>query len=179
MSIRNLDRLMTPRSVVAIGASLRPGSVGEAVTRNLLAGGFQGDIHLVNKKGGTIDGRTVFRRVSQLPEPADLAVIMTPAETIPGLIVALGEAGTRAAVVISAGPGEGADAAAVNARWRERILRAARRHLLRVVGPNCIGYAAPRIGLNASFGPTRSRSPAPCSRGSPIGVWRRASASRT
>ncbi|MBL0901055.1 MAG: CoA-binding protein, partial [Reyranella sp.] len=49
---------MNPRSVVAVGASLRPGSVGEAVTRNLLAGGFQGDIHLVNRKGGTIEGRT-------------------------------------------------------------------------------------------------------------------------
>lgn len=158
MSTRNLDRLMNPRSIVAIGASTRPGSVGEAVTRNLLAGGFQGDIHLVNKKGGTIEGRTVFRRISQLPEPADLAVIMTPAETIPGLIVALGEAGTRAAVVISAGPGDGADAADVNARWRQRLLRAARPYLLRIVGPNCIGYAAPRLGLNASFGPSRLKA---------------------
>ncbi|MDB5489727.1 MAG: GCN5-related N-acetyltransferase [Reyranella sp.] len=155
MSTRNLERLMAPRSVVAIGASERPGSVGAAVTHNLLAGGFQGDIHFVNLKGGTIAGRTVFRKVSDLPEPADLAVIMTPAETIPSLIVALGEAGTHAAVVISAGPGTGRDAAAVNARWRQRLLRAARPYLLRIIGPNCIGYAAPRLGLNASFGPTR------------------------
>ena len=155
MSTRNLERLMAPRSVVAIGASERPGSVGAAVTHNLLAGGFQGDIHFVNLKGGTIAGRTVFRKVSDLPEAADLAVIMTPAETIPGLIVALGEAGTLAAVVISAGPGTGRDAAAVNARWRQRLLRAAKPYLLRIIGPNCIGYAAPRLGLNASFGPTR------------------------
>ncbi len=155
MSTRNLDSLMAPRSIVAIGASERPGSVGAAVTHNLLAGGFQGDIHLVNRKGGTIAGRTVFKRVADLPEPPDLAVIMTPAETIPALITSLGQAGTRAAVVISAGPGSGADARAVNARWRQRLLSAAKPHLLRIVGPNCIGYAAPRLGLNASFGPTR------------------------
>ena len=155
MSTRNLDALMAPRSVVAIGASERPGSVGAAVTHNLLAGGFKGDIHLVNRKGGTIAGRTAFKRVSDLPEPADLAVIMTPAETIPALITALGQAGTHAAVVISAGPGSGPDAGAVNARWRQRLLNAAKPHLLRIVGPNCIGYAAPRLGLNASFGPTR------------------------
>ncbi|MBU8877111.1 bifunctional acetate--CoA ligase family protein/GNAT family N-acetyltransferase [Reyranella sp. MMS21-HV4-11] len=155
MSTRNLDSLMAPRSVVAIGASERPGSVGAAVTHNLLAGGFKGDIHLVNRKGGTIAGRTVFKRVSDLPEPADLAVIMTPAETIPALITALGQAGTHAAVVISAGPGSGPDAGAVNARWRQRLLNAAKPHLLRIIGPNCIGYAAPGLGLNASFGPTR------------------------
>jgi acetyltransferase len=155
MSTRNLDTLMAPRSVVAIGASERPGSVGAAVTHNLLAGGFQGEIYMVNRKGGTIAGRTAFKRVSDLPEPADLAVIMTPAETIPSLIVALGEAGTRTVVVISAGPGSGPDAGVVNARWRQRLLNAAKPYLLRIVGPNCIGYAAPRLGLNASFGPTR------------------------
>ena len=61
MSTRNLDKLMEPQSVVAIGASARPGSVGEAVTRNLLGGGFAGEIHLVNIKGGEIAGRPVLR----------------------------------------------------------------------------------------------------------------------
>ncbi|TAJ37503.1 MAG: GNAT family N-acetyltransferase [Reyranella sp.] len=153
MSTRNLDKLMAPKSVVAIGASVRPGSVGAAVTRNLLAGGFHGEIYLVNVKGGEIDGRRVYRSLAELPEVPDLAVVMTPAETIPRLILELGERGTRVAVVISAGPGNGADGAQVNARWRRRILRAARPHLLRVVGPNTIGYAMPKLGLNASFGP--------------------------
>lgn len=154
MSTRNLDKLMAPRSVVAIGASTRPNSVGNAVTRNLLTADFQGDVYLVNIKGGTIEGRTVFRKVSDLPSAPDLAVITTPAETIPGLITALGELGTRVAVVISAGPGSGGDARLVNARWRKRLLRAAKPYLLRIVGPNCIGFAAPRVGLNASFGPS-------------------------
>ncbi|MDP1961278.1 MAG: CoA-binding protein, partial [Reyranella sp.] len=153
MSTRNLDKLMAPKSVVAIGASTRPGSVGAAVTRNLLAGGFHGEIYLVNVKGGEIDGRRVYRSLAELPEVPDLAVVMTPAETIPRLILELGERGTRVAVVISAGPGNGAGGAEVNARWRRRILRSARPHLLRVVGPNTIGYAMPRLGLNAGFGP--------------------------
>lgn len=153
MSVRNLDKLMAPRSVVAIGASARPGSIGVAVTRNLLAGGFQGDIHLVNLKGGEIDGRPVLKSIAEMSEPADLAVIMTPPETVPRLVLELGERGTRAAVVITSGPGAGPEMREDNARWRKRILRAARPHLLRVVGPNCIGYAVPRLGLNASFGP--------------------------
>ena len=153
MSTRNLDKMMIPRSVVAIGASVRPGSVGAAVTRNLLAGGFKGEVHLLNIKGGTIEGRPVLKSLAELPQPADLAIIMTPAETVPRLILELGERGTKVAVVITAGPGNGATAHEDNARWRRRILRAARPHLLRIVGPNCIGYAVPRVGLNASFGP--------------------------
>ena len=153
MSIRNLDKMMAPRSVVAIGASARPGSVGAALTRNLLAGGFRGDIHLVNIKGGDIEGRPVLKGLAELPQPADLAVVMTPAETVPRLIVELGERGTKVAVIITAGPGRGATAHDDNRRWRKRILRAAQPHLLRIVGPNCIGYMVPRLGLNASFGP--------------------------
>ncbi len=153
MSTRNLDKLIAPKSVVAIGASERAGSVGAAVTRNLLAGGFKGDIHLVNLKGGAIAGRPVLRRLSELPAPADLAVVMTPADTVPSLIVELGRRGTKAAVVISSGPGTGADAREVNARWHKRLLRAAQPNLLRMLGPNCIGYAAPGLGLNATFGP--------------------------
>ncbi|MBM3645203.1 MAG: bifunctional acetate--CoA ligase family protein/GNAT family N-acetyltransferase [Alphaproteobacteria bacterium] len=153
MSTRNLDKLLRPKSVVAIGASARAGSVGAAVTANLLGGGFAGEIHLVNARGGEIAARRVHRRLSGLPTPADLAVIMTPPATVPDLIQELGAMGTRAAVIITAGPGTGADATELNRRWRQDILDQARPHLLRVVGPNCIGFAAPRIGLNAGFGP--------------------------
>ena len=83
MSTRNLDKLLSPNSVVAIGASNRPGSVGEAVTRNLLGGGFKGDINLVNLKGGTIEGRPVLKSVRELKAPPDLAVIMTPPASVP------------------------------------------------------------------------------------------------
>jgi acetyltransferase len=158
VSTRNLEQLIAPHSVVAIGASARPGSVGAAVTRNLLAGGFKGDLHFVNVKGGEIEGRPVLRRLSDLPAPVDLAIIMTPAGTVPDLIGELGQRGTKVAVVISAGPGVGANAAETNARWRRHLLETARPFLLRIVGPNCIGYAAPKIGLNGSFGPAKLKS---------------------
>ncbi len=147
MSIRNLDKLMSPTSVVAIGASTRPGSVGEAVTRNLLGGGFKGDIHLVNLKGGTIEGRPVLRSVRELKAPPDLAVIMTPPASVPRVVMELGQLGTRVAVIITSGLGQDMP------RWRQRILDAANPWLMRIVGPNCIGYAAPGLGLNAGFGP--------------------------
>jgi len=155
MSTRNLDKLFDPRSVVAIGAGTRPGSVGAAVTRNLLGAGFKGETYLVNVKGGQISERPVFSSLSAVPAPTDLAIVMTPPETVPGIIDELGRRGTKAAVVITAAPGSGPDAGPVNAQWREQVLLAARPYLLRVIGPNCIGYAAPRIGLNASFGPSK------------------------
>ena len=147
MSTRNLDKLLTPTSVVAIGASSRAGSVGEAVTRNLLGGGFKGEIHLVNLKGGEIEGRPVLKSVRELKAPPDLAVILTPPATVPRLVMELGQLGTRVAVIITSGMGQDMP------RWRQRILDAAQPWLMRIVGPNCIGYAAPRLGLNAGFGP--------------------------
>lgn len=153
MSIRNFEGLVAPRSMVVLGASGRAGSVGEAVTRNILAGGFRGDIHLVNVTGGEIAGRRILRGLGELPAPADLAVVMTPPDTVPGLLRDLGERGTKVAVVITAGPGSGAFARIANAQWRDQLLQAAQPHLLRLIGPNSIGYAAPHLGINASFGP--------------------------
>lgn len=155
MSTRNLDKLFAATSVVAIGASARAGSVGAAVTANLLQGGFKGRIDLVNRRGGEIAGRPVLKSLAQMKEPADLAVVMTSAPTVPGVIDELGRRGTKAAVVITSGPGAGRDGAKANALWRDQILKTAGPYLLRIVGPNCIGYAAPHLGLNASFGPSK------------------------
>jgi acetyltransferase len=183
MSTRNLDKLMAPKSVVAIGASERPGSVGAAVTRNLLSGGFKGDIHLVNRKGGEIQGRPVRRSLSEVLSPPDLAVVMTPAASVPGILRELGEKGTKAAVVVSAGPGAGAAAGEENAHWRNKLLRTAEPHLLRILGPNCIGYVVPpRASVRAWSGPAgwrRSPSRARSWRRWPTGAARTASASRT
>ena len=145
----------TQKVIVAIGASSSPRSVGAAVTRNLLEGGFAGDIHLVNRKGGELHGRPVLKSLADVPGVPDLAVVMTPAETVPGVLQELGAKGTKAVVIISAGPGAGADGHDDNERWRSKLLRIAQPHLLRIVGPNCIGYMAPRYGLNASFGPAK------------------------
>jgi acetyltransferase len=148
MSIRNLEALFAPRVVALIGASDRPATIGGVLTRNLLRAGFKGRIFPVNPHHETILGLPVFADVAQLPETPDLAVIATPPDTVPGLLRDLGARGARAAVVITAGFGE------LGERGRalqQQALEAARPHLLRVVGPNCVGVMVPSIGLDASF----------------------------
>jgi acetyltransferase len=142
MTTRNLPALFRPRSITLIGASNDPGSVGAVVWRNLASGAFALPIWPVNPRQEEIDGRTCFRSVAGLPDVPDLAVIATPARTVPGLIEELGARGCRAAVVISAG---------LDAEMRHAMLAAARPHLLRIVGPNCLGFISPGAGINASF----------------------------
>ena len=142
MTIRNLEFLLNPRSVALIGAGTRPGSVGLITARNLLSGGFSGPVWLVNPKHESIEGRRCYPSVGALPAAPDLAVIVTPPQTVPQLIRELGEKGTRAAVVITAG---------VRGDLKAAMLEASRPYLLRVQGPNCLGLMLPRIGLNASF----------------------------
>ena len=183
MSTRNLDKMMTPGSVVAIGASARPGSLGEAVTRNLLAGGFQGDIHLVNIKGGEIAGRPVLKSLAELKQPADLAVIMTPPETVPRLVLELGERGTRVAVVITGRASRRGQCALAQAHPARRPAasaedRRAELHRLRRAAASASTPASGRASSRPGASPP-SRSRAPCWPGSPTGAPRRTSASRT
>ena len=106
MSVRNLDKLFRPRSVALIGATPRPGSVGAVVARNLRRAGFAGELMLVNPHHDAIEGLRVYPTVASLPQPPDLAVIVTPRETVPCLVGELAERGTRAAVIITAGFGD-------------------------------------------------------------------------
>lgn len=152
MSIRNLAKLFNPTSVAVIGASNRPQSVGATVMRNMLNGGFSGPIMPVNPKYSAILGVLAYRKITDLPVAPDLAVICTPAATVPCLVSAIGAMGTRAAVVISAGLREGCDKIGEN--LTVQMLRAARPHMLRVVGPNCIGIQSSVSRVNASFAPT-------------------------
>lgn len=144
MSVRNLDKMFQPRSVALIGATARAGSVGAVTMRNLCRAGFAGELMLVNPQHRDIDGRSVYPDVASLPQAPDLAVIVTPPGTVPALIGKLGERGTRAAVVITAGYGELGERG--NA-LQQAALDAARPHLLRIVGPNCLGIIVPRLGL--------------------------------
>jgi acetyltransferase len=148
MSVRNLDKLFKPRSVVLIGATTREGAVGAVVLRNLRRAGLKASLSLVNPQHRELDGMPCYADVAKLPEAPDLAVIVTPPETVPGLIAELGARGTKAAVVISAGFAE------LGERGRalqQQTLDAAAPHLLRLLGPNCVGLAVPGIGLDASF----------------------------
>jgi len=149
MTVRNLEFFFRPRSIALVGASDRPHSVGGTVLRNLLAGGFAGPIMPVNPRHRELGGLEVHATVADLPQVPELAVICTPPATVPGLIEELGARGTRAAIVITAGLGAKAADGAMT--LKEAMLAAAGRHLLRILGPNCIGLLVPGIGLNASF----------------------------
>lgn len=148
MSIRNLDQLFDPRSVAVIGATERPGSVGATVWRNLRDGGFAGARWPVNPKRSKVDGERCFASIKALPHAPDLALICTPPATVPGLIEQLGQRGTRAAIVLTAG---------LDAATNQAMLEAAGKHLLRILGPNCLGLLSPHASLNASFAHTRAR----------------------
>ncbi|MDR3510961.1 MAG: bifunctional acetate--CoA ligase family protein/GNAT family N-acetyltransferase [Caulobacteraceae bacterium] len=142
MTTRNFDALFEPKSIAVIGASNQPQTVGAVLARNLFAGGFQGAIMAVNPHETAIQSTFAYRSVAELPVRPDLAVIATPPPSIPGLIAELGEKGCRAAVVVTADVDKDLSAA---------MLQAARPHLMRIVGPNCVGFMSPRRGINASF----------------------------
>jgi len=152
MTIRNLDAMFKPHSVAIVGASDRPHSVGAVVTRNLREGGFGGPLLPVNPNHAEIAGLPCYANVSDLPVTPDLAVICTPAVTVPGLIEQLAARGTKAVVVVTAGFSEGGSAA--GRALQQQMLDAARPQLLRVVGPNCVGVLSTPAKLNASFAQT-------------------------
>lgn len=151
MSIRNLDLMFAPKSVAVIGVSDKPGNLGSVVLRNLLQGGFGGPIWPVNTHHHELQGLEVFADVASLPHAPDLAIVCTPAATVPGLIAALGAKGTRAAIVLSAGLKAPVEEGGLTIE--QAMLEAARPYLLRILGPNCIGTLVPGVGLNASFAP--------------------------
>ncbi len=149
MSVRNLVKLFKPGSVAVVGASNRPGSLGNIVMHNILAGGFEGPVLPVNPKAEAVKGVLAYPDVASLPKVPDLAVICTPPEPIPELIEQLGARGTRGAVVLTAGLGA---AKTTNGQTvTQAMLQAAKPHLLRVLGPNCLGILVPGVHLNASF----------------------------
>ncbi|MBC7415274.1 MAG: bifunctional acetate--CoA ligase family protein/GNAT family N-acetyltransferase [Herminiimonas sp.] len=149
MSVRNLEHLFNPTSVAVIGASEKPHSVGGTVLRNLVAGGFKGAILPVNPKYTHLADLQVYPSIASLPQTPSLAIICTPPATVPSLIRELGERGTRAAIVLTAGLGQIRNDDGVT--LKQAMLDAARPTLLRILGPNCVGLLVPEIGLNASF----------------------------
>ncbi|MCI0654178.1 MAG: bifunctional acetate--CoA ligase family protein/GNAT family N-acetyltransferase [Methylococcaceae bacterium] len=155
VSIRNLEYLLEPKSVAVIGASIREGSVGSIVLKNLLGGGFEGPILPVNPKYRAISGILAYSDVQSLPIVPDLAVICTPASVVPEMIAQLADKGTRAAIILSAG----LDATSSNGvTLRDAALKAAKPRLMRLLGPNCLGLIRPAAKLNATFSPASVKS---------------------
>ncbi|WP_448203720.1 bifunctional acetate--CoA ligase family protein/GNAT family N-acetyltransferase [Azospirillum sp. sgz302134] len=143
MTVRNLDHLFKPTSIALIGATRKANTIGAVVARNLFNAGFDGPIMPVNPSERAVEGVLTYKTVEDLPITPDLAVICTPANTVPATIDALGKKGTKATIVISSG---------FSKEQTQTLLDTAKPHLMRVIGPNSLGIMVPGRGLNASFG---------------------------
>ena len=143
-----LEPLFLPRSVAVIGATDRPGTVGRSLVSNLLESKSSLKIYAVTPKHKEVLGITTQPRIADIAGGVDLALIVTPAQTVPAIVGECVDAGVKSAVVISAGFREqGPDGAVLEAEIQKHL----RRGSLRLVGPNCMGFMNPTIGLNATF----------------------------
>ncbi len=149
-----LHAIFEPTSIAVIGATERPTSVGRSLLENLTSGSFGGKVFPVNPGRTQVLGIKAYPRLSALPQPVDLAIIATPAPTVPGLITECVDAGVKGAIILSAGFKESGEAGAA---MEQQILLQARRGNLRVIGPNCLGVMNPLSGLNATFASTLAR----------------------
>jgi len=148
MSQHYLSPLFSPRSVAVIGASDRTESVGGVIFKNMLESGYQGKLFAINPRHASIQGQRSHPDIESTGEPIDLAVVATRAHTVPEIIEACGRHGVKAAVILSAGFGEGGPEGRA---LEKKVLEIARRYGIRLVGPNCLGVMRPAIGLNATF----------------------------
>jgi acetyltransferase len=135
---------------VVIGASLNPAKLGYGIAHNLVHCGYQGAIHLVNPKGGTLFEQPVYREVSEVPGGADLAVLLIPAQVVPDTLEACAKLGVKAAIIASGGFGE---VGPEGAELEEACLAIARQYGLRIMGPNCIGLMDTHLPLDTTFLP--------------------------
>lgn len=145
---QQLDLIFNPKSIAAVGASDREGTVGNALIKNLLKGTYSGLIYPVNPGHQTVQERKSYPSVLKLPKPIDLAIIAAPARTVPKIMLECGQAGIKGVVIISAGFKEAGDEGKT---MYDEIYQISREYDIRVIGPNCLGFINPEIGLNASF----------------------------
>jgi len=149
-----LDAIFAPHSVAVIGATERQGSVGRAVIWSLVSSPFGGTVYPVSDKRTSVLGIKAYPRVDDIPETVDLAVIVTPAPTVPQVISECVEAGVRGVIVISAGFKEHGEP---GRELERQILERMRGSGMRLIGPNCLGVMNPLSGLNATFAPNIAR----------------------
>ncbi len=144
----NLSKIFNPKSIALIGASDEEGSVGYTLMKNLTELGYRGKVYPVNIRKPQILGFKAYKTVDKLPETADLAVIATPAKTVPDVVEQCGKAGILGIIIISAGFKEvGPEGKALEGR----IIEIKKAYNLRIIGPNCLGIIRPSINLNATF----------------------------
>jgi len=155
MNTHYLTSLFTPDSVALFGASDKPDSVGGVVFKNLLTSGFKGRIYAINPKRDEVQGQKAFPSLDDIDETVDLAVVATPAGSIPGIVEACGERGVKMMLILSAGFRE---TGAEGRRLEDRVTELVRRYGIRLMGPNCLGIIRPDKGLNITFGNNYAKS---------------------
>ncbi len=153
-SRESLDAIFAPQRVAVIGASERQGSVGRTILWNLISNPFGGTVYPVNPGRPSVLGIKAYPSVRDLPDTIDLAVIVTPAPTVPGVVRECAEMGAKGAIIISAGFKEIGE---VGVQLEKEVLEAARAGHMRIIGPNCLGVMRPTNGLNATFAGAMAR----------------------
>ena len=149
-----LDVIFSPRTVAVIGATETPNSVGRTLLWNLISNPFGGTVYPVNPKRPQVLGIKAYPNIAAVPERVELAVIVTPAPTVPGIINECVDAGVRGAIIISAGFKE---LGPPGVELERQVLASARRGRMRIIGPNCLGVMNPTTGLNATFAGAAAR----------------------
>jgi acetyltransferase len=148
MVTTNLDKIFNPHTVAIIGASDVEGSVGYAIVKNFTQSGFAGKVYYVNIKKTELLGVKTYQTVDQIPDQIDLAMIATPAKTVPQVMEECGKANIKGVIIVSAGFKETGPAGKA---LEDQVGAVAKKYGIRVIGPNCIGVLRPRINLNATF----------------------------
>ena len=148
MGIENLDHIFNPKQIAVIGASEREASIGAKILKNLTSCGFAGQVFPVNPFRQTVQGLTAYPRISKVPAKVDLAIIATPAKTVPSIIEECGDSGVSGAIIISAGFKE---AGPQGSNFERQILDHKKKYALRIIGPHSFGIIRPKINLFATF----------------------------
>ena len=148
MVTHNLDKIFKPRSIAILGASDTEGTVGFAVATNFAKGEFEGKYYFINNHKTEILGTKCYPTIAAVPDTVDLAIIATPAKTVRDLVDQCGKAGVKGIIILSAGFKETGPAGKV---LEDEVLEVARRHDIRLVGPNCLGIIRPETHLNGTF----------------------------
>lgn len=151
LNAAGIEHLMRPRAIAIIGMSSKPGTPSHTVLRNMLANDFDGDVHLVGRSGGTIEGLPCLTSVDQLPMGVDLAIMIVPADSVRETIEACIARGVKSAVCFSSGF---AETGSEGRREQEEIGRIAREGGLALIGPNCVGYYNYRDAFSVMLVPT-------------------------
>ncbi|WP_036489394.1 bifunctional acetate--CoA ligase family protein/GNAT family N-acetyltransferase [Myxosarcina sp. GI1] len=151
---RPLEAIFAPKTVAVIGATDRPGSVGRTLLWNLISNPFGGTVFPVNPKRDNVLGIKAYKDITAINSAIDLAIIATPAPTVPMVIRQCGAAGVKGVIILSAGFRE---IGTVGIELERQILDEAHRHQIRIIGPNCLGLMNPRNGLNATFAGAMAR----------------------